>query len=461
MTDYATWLHNKTDETRTVGLAEKDIVLLDKMFPHEKALTSWALRRGSAAIFADTGLGKTLMELVWAQNIARKGRVLILTPLAVAQQTEREGARFGIECAYRREDQGDAITIANYDILDHFDVSKFAGIVLDESGILKNFSGATRTEIIQTFQNTPYRLACTATPAPNDYTELGNHTEFLGIKTRTEMLSEYFVHDGETTSEWRLKGHAVESFWRWVCQWGAIVRRPSDLGFDDHRFELPALRMHERVLRVDHREAWAGGTLFLNEAMTLGEQRSVRRATIDKRVEAAAELATGDDSVLIWGELNDECDAIENAIPGCVQVKGSDSPEDKVERLLGFADGKYRTLVSKTKIAGHGLNLQRCHRMIFLGASHSFEQTYQAIRRCWRFGQTQPVDVFMIRTETDAQIMLNYKRKEADAQKMADATAPIVREAVRESVGSSMREWNEYNAGQEMIVPTWCSSEVE
>lgn len=460
MNTYQKWIEAKTTPTRVYGLPESQINPAGWLFPFQRDLVRWSLRRGSAAIFADTGLGKTVMQLDWAHHIAKHGRVLILTPLAVAQQTEREGQRFGVKCAYRRDDQGDAITIANYDILDHFDVSKFIGIVLDESGILKNFSGATRTELINTFQNTPYRLACTATPAPNDFTELGNHTEFLGIKTRTEMLSEYFVHDGETTSEWRLKGHAVGHFWRWVCQWGAIVRRPSDLGYDDSVFALPLLRMHEHVLRVDHTAAWAGGTLFLNEAMTLGEQRGVRRATIDARVSAAAELASGDEPVLIWGELNDECDAIEKAIPGCVQVKGSDSPEDKAERLLGFADGKYRALVSKTKIAGHGLNLQRCNRMIFLGASHSFEQTYQAIRRCWRFGQTRPVDVWMIRAETDAQIMLNYRRKEADAKKMADATAPIVCDAVRESVGSSKREWNEYDARQDMVVPQWCSAEV-
>ena len=459
MSEYQKWIENKTEPTRVHGLPESEIHPAGWLFPFQRDLVAWSLRRGSAAIFADTGLGKTAMQLDWAHHISRHGRVLILTPLAVAQQTEREGNRFGVKCVYRRDDQGDAITIANYDIIDRFDVSKFVGVVLDESSILKSYDGATRTQLIEMFQGTPYRLACTATPAPNDYTELGNHTEFLGIKTRTEMLSEYFVHDGGTTSEWRLKGHAVESFWRWVCQWAAIVRSPLDLGYDDHQFDLPPLRMTEHVLRVNHRDAWSGGALFATEAMTLSEQRGVRRATMPERVKAAAELAAGDEPVLIWCELNDEGDQIEKSIPGCVQVKGSDSPDDKADRMLGFADGKYRVLVSKASICGFGMNFQRCAREIFVGASHSYEQTYQAIRRCWRFGQKRPVDVIMIRAETDAQIVLNYRRKESDAKKMADMTAPIVRDAVQQSIGSSKREWNEYRASKRMAVPAWVNSE--
>ena len=458
MNEYQKWVEAKTEPTRVIGMSESEIDPGAFLFDFQKDLVRWALRRGSAAIFADTGLGKTAMQLDWARHVSKKGRVLILTPLAVAQQTEREGKKFGIDCAYRRDDAGDAITIANYDILDRFDVSKFAGIVLDESSILKSFNGATRTALIGAFQATPFRLACTATPAPNDFTELGNHTEFLGIKSRTEMLSEYFVHDGETTSEWRLKGHAIDIFWKWVCQWGAIVRSPSDLGYDDKTFDLPALRMTEEIIPVDHSEAWSSGLLFAKTMMTLSEQRGLRRATITKRVQKAAELASGDDPCLIWCELNDEGDAIEKLIPDSVQVKGSDSPEDKADRMLGFADGKYRVLVSKSSICGFGMNFQRCNRQIFVGASHSYEQTYQAIRRSWRFGQKRPVDVIIIRSESDDAIVRNYKRKEVDARKMSDETAKYVLPAIRESIGSSKREWNEYNAKHKMIVPEWCNS---
>jgi superfamily II DNA or RNA helicase len=460
MTTYAEWLAAKTTATQTRGLDAGAIELGAELFPFQRDLVRWALRKGSAALFADTGLGKTLMQLEWARNVSRIGRVLILTPLAVAQQTSREATRFGMTAPYRREDKGDAITVTNYDILDRFDPSHFAGIVLDESSILKSYDGATRTAIIEAFARTPYRLACTATPAPNDYTELGNHSEFLGIKTRTEMLSEYFVHDGETTQAWRLKGHAVDAFWRWVCSWGAIVRRPSDLGYDDDGFTLPALRMHEEILRVDHLAAWKTGALFATESMTLSEQRGVRRATMDQRVETAAALTDGEDAVLIWCELNDEGDAIERAIPGSVQVRGSDSPESKEDRLLGFADGSYRVLVTKPSIAGFGMNWQHCARMIFVGASHSYEQTYQAIRRCWRFGQKRPVDVFIIRAETDSHVVANYRRKEQDVTRMAEDTAPHVIAAVRESLGASQREWNDYTPNTTMTIPAWVNSEA-
>ena len=457
---YADWLRDKTAPTRTRGFDAGEIELGAELFPFQRDLVRWALRRGSAAIFADTGLGKTLMQLEWARNVARRGRVLILTPLAVAQQTAREATRFGLEAHYRREDRGDAITITNYDILDRFDPAKFAGIVLDESSILKSYDGATRTALIETFSRTPYRLACTATPAPNDYTELGNHSEFLGIKSRTEMLAEYFVHDGDETRDWRLKGHARDIFWRWVCTWGAIMRRPSDLGYDDSGYALPALRMHEHVLRVDHTKAWEAGSLFATEAMTLSEQRAVRRATLTQRVEAAAELTDGENAAIIWCELNDEGDAIEEAIPGAVQVRGSDAPETKEDRLLGFADGKYRVLVTKPSIAGFGMNWQHCQTVIFVGASHSYEQTYQAIRRCWRFGQAHPVDVHVIRAETDSAVVSNYRRKEKDAASMADETASYVLEAVRASIGASQREWNDYTPAVAMRVPDWAREDA-
>ena len=433
--------------------------LAPHLFPHQRDLTRWALRRGRSAIFADTGLGKTAMELEWARHVAAQGRVLILCPLAVAQQTEREARRFGVDAVVRRQDAGDLITITNYDMLHAFDPAAFAGIVLDESSILKSFDGSTRKHLTTAFAHTPFRLCGTATPAPNDFTELGTHSAFLGVKTREEMLAEYFVHDGGSTQDWRLKGHAVAPFWRWVATWGAVVKRPSDLGHDDSGFALPPRRTHEHVVSVDDGDARAAGRLFVDTAMTLGEQRAVRRSTIDRRVEIAASLCGGDEPALVWCELNDEGDALQAAIPGSVQVAGSDDVDTKAERLLGFADGKHRVLISKPSLAGFGLNWQHCARVIFVGASHSYEQRYQAIRRCWRFGQKRPVDVHVVRTDADGAVVANMRRKEADAERMSAEMTAHVGDAVRAAVTGTVREWNAYEPAVRLRAPDWIGQE--
>jgi hypothetical protein len=427
------------------------------LFPFQADLVRWALRRGRAAIFADTGLGKTRMELTWAQRIAQEGRVLILAPLAVADQTVREGARIGVECAYRRADQGDRITVANYEMLDHFDASEFAGIVLDESSILKTYTGATRNALIERFAATPFRLACTATPAPNDFTELGNHSEFLGALSRVEMLSEFFVHDGGSTQDWRLKGHAVEAFWRWVASWGAVVRTPAALGYPDDGYRLPPLVITDHVLPVDHATAWAAGALFVDDARTLNEQRAIRRATMERRCELIAGLVADepDEPWLIWCELNDEGDLLEEIIPHAVQVAGSDPIETKRSRLLGFTDGTHRIMVSKCSVAGFGMNWQHCARMAFVGPSHSYEQTYQAIRRCWRFGQTRPVHVHVVCAENERAIVQNLRRKEADAERLAEETQRYIGPAMREAIGAVERRWNPYNPTVPMELPSW------
>ncbi len=431
--------------------------LPDIMFPHQKDLTRWALRKGRAALFAATGLGKSIMSLAWATEVAKRGRVLLLTPLAVAQQFVGEGRKFGMPCRYLRADDGQpGIIVTNYEMLDRFDASTFIGVVIDESGILKSFDGKTRNQIIQTFKDTPYRLAATATPAPNDYAELGNHSEFLGIKTRSEMLAEYFVHDGETTQEWRLKGHAQDAFWRWVAAWGAIIQLPSDLGYDDGAYALPPLRMVEHVIPVDIDDAHRAGQLFATETRTLSDQRANRKATMSKRVQKAAEIASKPGPCIVWAELNAEADASEDAIPDAIQVSGSNTLDEKVDRLNAFVEGQARVLVGKASICGFGMNFQHCHRMVFLGASHSFEQTFQAIRRCWRFGQTQPVEVHIIRAENEGAIMANYRRKEADNARMAQEMREHSRAAVRMEVqGASGREWNPYDANMSMIIPTW------
>lgn len=433
------------------------------LFPFQADLVRWALRRGRAAIFASTGLGKSRMQLEWARVVSEHtGRpVLVLAPLAVAQQTVREGESIGIAVTHRRDGDasGGGIIVTNYEMADHFEPADFAGIVLDESSILKSYTGATRNMLIDRFAATPFKLACTATPAPNDYTELGNHSEFLGIKSRLEMMAEYFVHDGGSTQDWMLKGHAVDAFWRWVCSWGAMVTRPSDLGYEDGGYALPPLRMHERVIGVDHMAARVHGYLFAPEATTLADQRATRRITMADRVKVAAEIANGEGPCLVWCELNDEADACAAAIDGAVQVAGSDSPDDKADRMLGFAAGNIRVLVSKASICGFGMNFQGCSRMVFVGASHSYEQVYQAIRRCWRFGQKKPVDVYVIRAETEGAIVENFRRKEADAERMmAEATSHVLN-TLRAEVRGATKEWGGYDPQKAMTIPSWVKEE--
>lgn len=457
---YEEYIRRKSDVTLPSGLSEHG-ALSDALFDYQRDLVTWALRRGRAALFADTGLGKTLMQLEWARHVSEQvGPVLVLTPLAVAEQTVREGARFGIEATLSRDGTVYPITVTNYEMLDRFDAGAFAGVVLDESSILKAYDGKTRTAIIETFAATRFKLACTATPAPNDHTELGNHAEFLGIKTRVEMLAEYFCHDGGNTQVWRLKGHAEDVFWKWVCTWAAVLRSPADLGYDGSSHVLPELRMHEHVISIDHTDAWSEGYLFAPDARTLSEQRATRRATMAQRVSVAAELADGDEPVVIWCELNAEGDALEKAIPGAVQVQGSDDVETKRDRLLGFASSKYRVLITKPSIAGFGMNWQHCARMIFVGASHSYEQTYQAIRRCWRFGQTRPVDVHVIRAETEGAITANFNRKAEDHREMVDGMVAQMRTIQRAEMQGIRREWNEYEPRLEMVVPEWVGMEA-
>ena len=453
--NYAGFIASKRDVLTFDGIEYEPH---ESLFPFQQDLVRWALRRGRSAIFADTGLGKSRMEADWARGVVDTvgGRVLILAPLAVAQQLVREAAEAEVEIAYLREDDGTTpIVVTNYDMMHRFDVGSFTGLVLDESSILKSFSGKFRNAIITEAQTVPYRLAATATPAPNDYTELGNHSEFLGVQTRAEMLSEYFCHDGGNTSVWRLKGHAVDPFWRWVTGWAAIVKMPSDLGYPDGRYKLPPLRWHEHIVAVDHSEYHAAGMLFAPSTMTLTDQRKVRRATVDKRIEMAAALAAGDEPCLVWGELNAETDAATMAIHDSVQVSGSDRSDLKADRLLAFAAGEIRVMVTKPKIAGHGMNWQQCRRIVFLGASHSYEQTYQAVRRCWRFGQDQPVDVHIIRAENEGSVVANYQRKERDAQAMWDLTRPYIRDAVRSIGSSTSRTWNDYRPSLNMEIPTW------
>ena len=443
MDTYKEFLERKRISAPPCGLAHVP-ALNSALFDFQRDIVAWALRRGRAAIFADCGLGKTLMQLEWARHIP--GRVLILAPLAVAAQTVREGDKFGIGVTHCRDQSHvrDGINITNYEMLQHFDPSEFTGIVLDESSILKSYDGKTRTEIINAFAMTQYRLACTATPAPNDYMELGNHAEFLNVMSRVEMLATFFVHDGGETQKWRLKGHAEHDFWAWLASWAVMIRKPQDLGYFAEGFELPELVAHEITVRVDEPTQ---GFLFPVEAQTLQERIAARRDTLTERVaDCAAIVNASSDQFIVWCNLNNESDELRKAIPGSVDVKGSDGAEAKERAVIDFIEGRLRVLISKPSMFGYGLNLQCCHNMAFVGLSDSWEQYYQAVRRCWRFGQNKSVNVYLVCAETEGAVLSNLKRKEADAARMAESMVAHMAGLNQKNLHEgAVRMTNEYN----------------
>ncbi len=396
--------------------------LNEHLFDFQHAIVGWAVRRGRAAIFADTGLGKTLMQLSWADEVASHtgGSVLVLAPLAVSEQTIEQGSTFGIDV--KRVPHSGAIDspgvwITNYERMDAIDFTELHGLVLDESSILKAHDGKTRQHIITSAQGVPYRLSCTATPSPNDFEELGNQCEFLGVMTRTEMLATYFVNDTGDTGTWRLKGWGASKFWEWMGSWAVVLRNPSDLGFDGSKYILPAPEYIEHVIQTEAIE----GDLFSRPAMTMTERRKAQRDSIEARCRALAEVVNADTSEpwLIWCHLNDEAELLAELIEGSVNVQGSDKPERKAEQMLKFSNGELRVLISKPKICGFGMNWQHCARMAFVGLDDSFEKFYQAVRRCYRFGQKRNVQVHMFTAENEGQILANLKRKEVQHHEMS------------------------------------------
>ena len=422
-----------------------------KLYPFQRDIVRWALAKGRAAIFADCGLGKTPMQLEWAHRVieARGGMVLILAPLAVAAQTAAEGIKFGIDVTVceTKADLKPGINITNYEKLGKFDGASFTGIVLDESSILKSFTGKVRNQIIDCFCRTPFRLACTATPAPNDYMELGNHAEFLGIMTYSEMLAMFFVHDGGQTSKWRLKGHAEEIFWQWMGSWAVVMESPYDLGYEIAGYDLPELRVHEVIVDGDEP---------VTEPLTLTQRRQARRDTLEQRCSAAAEMVNGSsDQWLVWCDLNAESNLLHSKILQSVEVLGSDKSQDKSSRMLGFSMGFNKCLVTKPSIAGFGMNWQNCNNMIFVGLSDSYEQYYQAVRRCWRFGQEQPVDVYIVISAREGAVKENIARKEADSIKMRRAMIEQTREITKAELKTTCRLSTPYNPNVEMILPHW------
>lgn len=465
MVSYEDVIARKSASLPASGFVVDPATLAGHLHPHQRDLVRWALRRGRAALFADTGLGKGIMLLEWARMISERGRVIVLAPLAVGPQLAEEAQRFGVNARYLREDDGETeIVITNYEIAHKFDASEFEGVVLDESSILKAFDGKTKSRLCAMFAGVAFKLCCTATPAPNDFTELGNHSEFLGLKTRAEMLAEYFVHDGGSTQDWRVKGHAIEAFWRWVATWAAVVKLPSDLGHEDGDYLLPPLEMRDHVIATtDEQRATAGVTGA--EARTLTEQRRARRATILQRaamcVELAATYAARDESVVVWCDLNDEQDLVADMLGElAVSIDGGTRDDDKIERHNRWKRGEVPVLVSKPLIFGFGLNWQHCHRQIFVGASHSYERTYQAIRRSWRFGQLCPVTVDMVRADLEGPVTDNYRRKEADAARMGAAMSALVGDAIRAEVRGLAREFSPYDPQLPAHIPPWiaCSA---
>lgn len=457
MSDYADYVQRKLSRVPPTGIAS-GFDLPASLFPHQSALTSWAIRRGRAAIFADTGLGKSRMQVAWADAVHRHtGRpVLILAPLAVAPQTVVEGLGLGVNILHCREmaEVGPGINITNYDRLHRFDPAHFGGVVLDESSCIKHHDTKTLKTLLTAFEQTPFKLCATATPAPNDWTELGTHAEFLGICTRQEMLAEFFTHDGGDTSVWRLKGHARHLFWQWVSTWGAMVRKPSDLGFDDSAYDLPPLHMHEHTVKT---EMPLNGMLFAAEAQTLSERRDARRMSVVDRVNDCAAIVNSDakEPWVVWCDLNAEGDALTKAIDGAVQIAGADPVEVKEQRLADFAAGRIRVLVSKPSICGFGLNWQHSARMAFVGVTDSFESYYQAVRRCWRFGQNRDVHVHVFASSAEGAVVANLKRKERDANSMGESLSAETRDAVMAEVTGLTRATNTHNAGQRVTVPAF------
>ncbi len=431
---YSAFIDNKLSKFESVGF---DVEINSEfLFDFQAALVRWAVSVGRCALFADTGLGKTRMQLAWANNIIRKhgGAVLILSPLAVAEQTRLEGEVMGIDVTHVRETQAiEGICITNYERVHKFDCSNLSGVILDESSIIKHHDAKTFSLLASIFRNTPYKLCATATPAPNDWTELGTHAEFLGVCSRTEMLSEFFIHDAAKTQDWRLKGHARSDFWRWVSSWASVVRNPADIGFDGSRYELPALTINHHVVKTEQDPI--EGQLFALEASTLSERRTARRNSVNDRVSRCADIVNSTNTPwVVWCELNNESEMLTAAIDGAVEVRGSMTLDQKESALMAFQRGESRVIVTKPKIAGFGLNWQHCHKIAFVGVTDSYESYYQAIRRCWRFGQDNPVDAHVFASDLEGAVVANLGRKESQSSEMVAEMAAYTAKAIR-SIG--------------------------
>jgi hypothetical protein len=429
------------------------------LFPFQRDITKWALRRGRAALFAGTGLGKSLMELSWAKAVheATGKDILHLAPLAVSNQLAREADKFGISAnvAATGADCLPGTNITNYQKLQHFDLAAFGGVILDESSILKSTDGHYRTRLIEACQAIPFRLAATATPAPNDFMELGNHAEFLGIMSYTDMLATFFMHDNGDTQKWRLKGHAENEFWKWMASWAVMLRKPSDLGYSDDGYDLPPLTFAQHTVGVDYAPNIDTGLLFPMQAETLQERIGARRATVEQRCQLAASITPADRSFVWWCNLNAESELLTRLIPDAIETRGSDPDDVKERKLIDFSEGRIRVLVTKPGVAGFGMNWQHCADTGFVGLNDSFEQFYQAVRRFWRFGQTKPVNCHIISSEIEGATVANIRRKEVDAERMAAAMVLHMADLSSEAVRGSVRDRPNYDPQLPVELPAF------
>ena len=447
---YEEFLKTKDLERIEAGFDVSRARLNKALFPFQKDIVAWALKKGKAAIFSDCGTGKTIMQLEYANQVCKhtKGNALIIAPLAVVGQTKKEGAKFGITVNVCRtqDDVKRGINITNYEMLEHFTARDFDAVILDESSILKSFTSTTRNLLIDKFQMTPYRLACTATPSPNDHSELGNHAEFLGIMSRTEMLATYFIHDGSNTSAWRLKGYGEKKFWEWVATWAVCVRNPSDLGYSTDGYILPELNIIEHITASEPLEY----ELVARRAETLTERREARKESMTDRIDESRRLVEGsEDNWLVWCDYNIESETLRRSIADSVEVRGSDSPEYKAEMAIDFADGKIKALISKPSIYGFGMNFQNCHEVIFCGLSDSYEQFYQAVRRCWRYGQKHPVNVHIIMSEAELNVLDNIKKKQAQMDQLQDNMVSLMHDVTMSEIKHTTRITAEYIPNKE------------
>ena len=442
---YSDFLKSKTFLSPSCGIEVDDSSISDVLFPFQRQLTKWALRKGRSAIFADTGLGKTIMQLEWARHV--DGRVLIAAPLAVAGQTVREARDLlDLKVEYDREGtSAGQIVITNYEMLGRFDLDRFTGIVLDESSILKSVDGKTKSKLTKSCASIPYRLCCTATPAPNDITEIANHAEFLGVMTRAQMLGSFFVNNSsdKVHGGWKLKGHAEQTFYRWLASWGMSVKKPSDIGFSDEGYDLPDLNIEMNFVVSDYRPR---GELLFTTLKGITERCAVRKATITQRVGAACDIVNATDGQwIVWCGMNEESSLVSKSIDGSAELKGSQPAEHKISVSESFQNGTTRVLVTKPKISGFGMNFQNCSQMVFVGLSDSWEAYYQCIRRCWRFGQTKPVTVHIVLSEPEKAIHANIMRKEKEATRMSSELISHVKEYEREEVGGVLSEKSKYD----------------
>lgn len=453
--NYHEFLKSKELQTIEAGFDADELTLSDKLFPFQRDIVGWACKKGKCAVLIGCGCGKTIIQLSWAERVCNYtgGNVLIIAPLSVVKQTANEARKFGIgevTICRTQDDVRSGLNITNYEMAEHFSASDFVGVVLDESSILKSFTSKTTADFTDRFYRTPYKLLCTATIAPNDFTEIGTSCEFLGIMSRTEMLATYFVHDGGKTSDWRLKKAGVNKFWEWFATWAICFNNPSELGYRIDGYDLPKLNMHTVLT-----ESKAGDyEMFVRAAETLSERREARKESMGDRTDKAKELTEQDSAQwLLWVDYNDESAMLHKKIVGSVEVKGSDEPEFKAQSSTDFADGNIRCLVSKPSIFGFGSNFQSCHNMIFCGLSDSYERFYQAVRRCWRFGQEHEVNVYIILSEKEANVLENIKKKQAQMDEMQKQMTALMKDVTLSEINHTTRIATSYNPTIEFELP--------